>query len=68
MFAALSLPETALIVGLAGLLVGSFLNVVIHRLPRMMQDQWVREAAEWQALQGDSWAPQPSAAPRPAPD
>ncbi len=30
-----------------GLLVGSFANVVIHRLPRMMQRQWDREAREW---------------------
>ncbi|MFN5512857.1 MAG: prepilin peptidase [Burkholderiales bacterium] len=32
--------------GLLGLLVGSFLNVVIHRLPRMMQAAWEAEAAE----------------------
>jgi leader peptidase (prepilin peptidase) / N-methyltransferase len=31
-----------------GLIVGSFLNVVIHRLPRMMQDEWRRECAEFQ--------------------
>ncbi len=29
---------------LVGLLVGSFLNVVIHRLPRMMERDWQREA------------------------
>ena len=29
---------------LFGLLVGSFLNVVIHRLPLMMQAQWQAEA------------------------
>jgi len=29
-----------------GLLVGSFLNVVIYRLPVMMQNAWEREAAE----------------------
>ena len=29
-----------------GLLIGSFLNVVIYRLPVMMQNAWVREAAE----------------------
>jgi leader peptidase (prepilin peptidase) / N-methyltransferase len=32
--------------GLVGLVVGSFLNVVIHRLPLMMQAQWEAEAAE----------------------
>jgi len=32
--------------GLLGLLIGSFLNVVIHRLPRMMERQWAAECAE----------------------
>ncbi|MDP3139247.1 MAG: A24 family peptidase [Burkholderiaceae bacterium] len=32
--------------GLAGLLLGSFLNVVIHRLPRMLERQWAEECAE----------------------
>ena len=31
---------------LLGLLVGSFLNVVIHRLPKMMERQWREECAE----------------------
>lgn len=31
--------------GIGGLIVGSFLNVVIHRLPIMMRHDWVREAA-----------------------
>ena len=39
--------------GLLGLMVGSFLNVVVHRLPRMMQAQWARECAE---LTGESSA------------
>lgn len=29
-----------------GLLVGSFLNVVIHRLPRMLEQQWQTQCAE----------------------
>lgn len=29
-----------------GLLVGSFLNVVIHRLPKMMEQEWQRNCAE----------------------
>jgi leader peptidase (prepilin peptidase)/N-methyltransferase len=32
--------------GLFALAVGSFLNVVIHRLPRMLEAQWQRECAE----------------------
>ncbi len=32
--------------GLVGLVVGSFLNVVIHRLPRMLEQRWHRECAE----------------------
>ena len=33
-------------VAFVGLCVGSFLNVVIHRLPRMMEAQWKAECAE----------------------
>lgn len=32
--------------GLFGLLVGSFLNVVIHRLPLMLERRWAQECAE----------------------
>ena len=35
----------AVVALLVGLLVGSFLNVVIHRLPQMMERQWIRECA-----------------------
>ncbi|MDD5057966.1 MAG: A24 family peptidase [Sideroxydans sp.] len=36
----------ALCSGLIGLLVGSFLNVVIHRLPKMMEREWHEQCAE----------------------
>jgi len=32
--------------GVFGLLVGSFLNVVIHRLPKMLEREWAQQAAE----------------------
>ncbi|CAK0764885.1 Leader peptidase / N-methyltransferase [Gammaproteobacteria bacterium] len=32
--------------GLFGLMVGSFLNVVVHRLPRMLDQQWRTQCAE----------------------
>ncbi|MES9947656.1 MAG: A24 family peptidase [Candidatus Thiodiazotropha sp.] len=35
-----------LLVTLIGLVVGSFLNVVIHRLPKMMEQQWRRDCQE----------------------
>ncbi len=36
------------IAALLGLLVGSFLNVVIYRLPKMMHAQWAAQAAEFE--------------------
>jgi leader peptidase (prepilin peptidase) / N-methyltransferase len=36
----------ATICGLIGLVVGSFLNVVIHRLPRMLERDWDDQAAD----------------------
>jgi leader peptidase (prepilin peptidase)/N-methyltransferase len=36
----------AALAGVLGLLVGSFLNVVIHRLPKMLERQWATECAE----------------------
>ena len=37
------------IAGVLGLLLGSFLNVVIHRLPKMMERQWAQEHAAFAA-------------------
>jgi len=40
-------PEfSAALAGILGLLIGSFLNVVIYRLPKMMERQWALECAE----------------------
>ncbi|MCF8178904.1 MAG: A24 family peptidase [Sulfuritalea sp.] len=36
----------ALVAGILGLMVGSFLNVVIHRLPVMMERDWAVQCAE----------------------
>ena len=52
--------QPAVAVGLAavfGLLVGSFLNVVIHRLPIMMQREWEAQAAEIQGLEPPAHEP-----------
>jgi leader peptidase (prepilin peptidase)/N-methyltransferase len=35
----------AALAGVLGLLIGSFLNVVIHRLPKMLERQWAAECA-----------------------
>jgi leader peptidase (prepilin peptidase)/N-methyltransferase len=45
----------AAICGVFGLLVGSFLNVVIHRLPKMMERDWACQCAE---LRGEEPAPE----------
>jgi leader peptidase (prepilin peptidase)/N-methyltransferase len=49
-----------------GLLVGSFLNVVIHRLPLMMEREWRRQSTELVVAEGDRFAvgsPEVDAAP-----
>lgn len=46
----------ALLAGIIGLVVGSFLNVVIHRLPRMMERDWHAQCAE---LNGQTPTPTP---------
>ena len=40
--------EAAVIAAVFGLLVGSFLNVVIHRYPKMLERQWAAECADFQ--------------------
>ena len=44
----------AALAGILGLLIGSFLNVVIYRVPKMMERQWAEECAE---LTGTPTAP-----------
>lgn len=44
---------------LIGLLVGSFLNVVIYRLPIMMERQWRRECSELAATDGSVSSAEP---------
>ena len=41
-----TLGGLAAVAGLLGLCVGSFLNVVIHRLPKMMEQEWHAQCAE----------------------
>jgi leader peptidase (prepilin peptidase)/N-methyltransferase len=51
---------------LLGLLIGSFLNVVIHRLPIMMERDWRLQCAEFAASEADGASPAGHAVP-PAP-
>ena len=48
MLALLNDPATfAMVAGLFGLMVGSFLNVVIHRMPIMMERDWAAQCADF---------------------
>ncbi|MFB0936592.1 MAG: A24 family peptidase [Propionivibrio sp.] len=50
--------------GILGLLVGSFLNVVIHRLPKMMEREWQCQCAELRGEEAPSVEPLSLATPR----
>ena len=50
--------------GILGLLVGSFLNVVIHRLPKMMERDWQCQCAELQGKTPPESEPLSLAKPR----
>lgn len=50
--------------GLLGLLVGSFLNVVIHRLPKMMERDWQSQCAEFRGEQAAVHEPYSLVKPR----
>ncbi len=47
----------ATLAGLLGLLIGSFLNVVIFRLPKMMEEQWAIEAESYSQKDNPDWQP-----------
>ena len=53
----LSVPAAVALAVVVGLCVGSFLNVVIHRLPRMLERGWREQCAE---LEGGTVAPEPA--------
>ena len=47
----------AVLVGVVGLLIGSFLNVVIFRLPQMMDEAWAIEAESYRQKDNPEWLP-----------
>lgn len=61
---ALDPVEGAVLAGVFGLLIGSFLNVVIHRLPKMLEQQWADECAQYAAQEVATPPPASSTAPR----
>lgn len=54
----------AALLGILGLLIGSFLNVVIHRLPKMMELSWAQECASLNLPDGAASAVESAEAPR----
>ena len=54
----------AVAAGLLGLIVGSFLNVVIHRLPIMMERDWAAQCAELKGEAPPAFEPLSLARPR----
>lgn len=53
------------VLGLLGLCIGSFLNVVVHRLPLMLERQWRAESAELLGIEAkDEGAPLSLSRPR----
>ena len=53
-----------LVLGLLGLCIGSFLNVVIHRMPLMMERDWRNESAEFLGIDIPTAAPLSLSTPR----
>jgi len=56
----------AIFAGILGLMVGSFLNVVIHRLPKMMERDWHAQCAELNGQTPATVAPYNLVVPRSA--
>ena len=56
-----ALPPAGLaaLFGVLGLLVGSFLNVVIYRTPKMMEEEWAQEAEAYAQRENPNWQPAP---------
>jgi len=54
----------AALFGVLGLLVGSFLNVVIYRLPKMLEAEWAANCADLAGTEAPSLAPFNLALPR----
>jgi leader peptidase (prepilin peptidase)/N-methyltransferase len=54
------------VLALVGLCIGSFLNVVVHRLPQIMWREWWRDTAEFQLSDKLAWTPVFGAASHPA--
>ncbi len=52
--------------GVLGLMLGSFINVVVYRLPVMMQREWQRQCAELHGEEPPAQTPYSLAAPRSA--
>jgi leader peptidase (prepilin peptidase)/N-methyltransferase len=57
---------TPLVLAVLGLCIGSFLNVVVHRLPLMMERSWKLESAQLLGVKADLPAPVSLARPRSA--
>ena len=65
MFAVLADPVVfAAVAGLFGLAIGSFLNVVIYRLPVMMEREWAAECADFRKEPAPVFEPLTLATPR----
>ena len=59
-----SLGGLAAMAGVLGLCIGSFLNVVIHRLPRMMEQDWQNQCADLRGEPTSATEPLSLARPR----